>query len=252
MALAQHAATAALLFPEIGATSVPIAGGVAAFMGAKSPISYAVGLGFNGAVSPNDIQQVVEFYQSRSMVPRVDVCPLADASLLTALREHGFQVHWFVNVLTRRLEIWDIIAPLPEGITVRQAKPEEDELWTRVVDEGFSDGKPLTEHGRQLGLMMFHRPGMLCYLAEIGGDIAGGGVLFTQDGYAALMAASVRPQYRKRGVHTALIRARLRVAQELNCDIAGLFAEPGNAASQRNAERHGFHVAYTKAAMKKG
>ena len=251
-ALASHSETAAQLFPELGATSISVAGGVASFVGAQSPISYAVVLGMREPVTSEDIGRVVEFYESRGMAPRVDVCPLADASLVAALREHGFQLHWFVNVLARSpLETYELIAPLPAGVTVRQAEADEAELWTRVVDEGFADGGPLTEARRQLGMMLFHRPGLRAYFAEIEGDIAGGGALFTHDGYAALVASSVRPAYRKRRAHTALIRARLHVAQELNCDVAGLFAEPGST-SQRNAERHLFRVLYTKAVMKKG
>ncbi len=250
-ALASHSETAAQLFLELGATSISVAGGVAAFVGAESPISYAVGLGLREPVTPDDIRRVVEFYESRGMAPRVDVCPLADASLLAALRDHGFRLHWFVNVLARSpLETYELIAPLPVGVTVRQAAPDEAELWTRVVDEGFADGGPLTDVRRQLGMMLFHRPGMRAYFAEVEGEIAGGGALFTHDGYAALVASSVRPAYRNRRAHTALIRARLRVAQELNCDVAGLFAEPGST-SQRNAERHLFRVLYTKAVMKK-
>ena len=86
-ALASHSETAAQLFPELGATSIPVAGGVASFVGAQSPISYAVGLGMREPVTSEDIGRVVEFYESRGMVPRVDVCPLADASL-----EHYHQV----------------------------------------------------------------------------------------------------------------------------------------------------------------
>jgi hypothetical protein len=82
------------------------------------------------------------------------------------------------------------------------------------------------------------------------GEIAGGGALFVHDGYAALVATSVRVPFRRRGVHAALIRTRLQVALDLNCDITGFFAEPGSS-SQRNAERHLYRVLYTKAVMKK-
>ena len=249
-ALASHSETAARLFPELGATAISVAGGLACFVGKESPISYAVGLGLHGSVTADDVRQVVEFYESRGVVPRVDVCALADPSLLAALREHDFQLHWFVNVLTRRLELWDIIAPPPDGIAIRQAETHEAELWTRVVDEGFSDGAPLTETRRQLGLMLFHRPTMRCYFARVAGEIAGAGALFVHEGYAALVATSVRVPFRRRGVHAALIRARLQVAQDLNCDAAGFFAEPGSI-SQRNAERHLFRLAYVKAVMKR-
>jgi len=248
-ALFQHSESCRQLFPDSGAAAIRVAGGVASFVGADVPVSYAVGLGLDGAVTNDDIAQIVEFYTSRGTVPRVDVCPLADASLLTALRQHDFQLHWFTNVLARPLGTVDNV-PLPaEYIEVREARPEEAELWARVVDEGFSEGAPLTEARRRLGLMIFHRSTAHCYFAEMDGQPVAGGALFTHEGYAALAATSVLPAFRHRGVHTALIRTRLRQARELGCDLAGFFASPGST-SQRNAERHGFKLVYSKATMK--
>ena len=248
-ALELHSQAAAQLFPELGATALHIGGGVAAFIGKDIPISYAVGLGLDGPVTSDDIAQIAEFYRTREMAPRVDVCPQAHASLLGALRERGFQLHWFMNVLVRPLRRDEMIEPLPEGITVRQAEPDEAELWTRTVDEGFAEGGPLTEARRQLGLILFHRPKLYAYFAEIDGEIAGGGALFTHDRLAALSASSTRLKFRNRGVHAALIRARLRKAQELGCDTVDIFASPGSV-SERNALRHGLRLAYTKATMK--
>ena len=45
------------------------------------------------------------------------------------------------------------------------------------------------------------------------------------------------------------LRHRLRVAREMGCDLAGYFCMPGSP-SQRNAERHGFRLCYSKATMK--
>jgi hypothetical protein len=250
-ALVRHGEAANRLFPTVNAASLAVAGGVASFVGAESPISYAVGLGFAGPVTADDIARVVEFYQARGMVPRVDVCPYADRSLLAELRQAGFALHGFVNVLARTLAPTDDIAPPCAQVVVREAAPDEDERWMRVVDEGFAEGEPLTEPRRQLGLMMFHLPNAHAYFAEVEGEIAGAGALFMHEGYAALAAASTRVAFRNRGVQTALIRVRLKKAQSLGCDLAGFFALPGNS-SERNAQRHGFRLAYTKASLKKG
>lgn len=247
--LAETSEVAARLFPDSGATAQAVAGGVAAFVGADIPLSYAVGLGLNGAVTDDDIAQVVEFYRARGAVPRVDVCPLADGSLLDALRRHGFKLHWFVNVLGRGIMSGDDFTPLPDEIYVREAVSAEAEQWAAVVDAGFSDGAPLTEARRRLGLMIFQRPATRTYFALINGIVVGAGALFADRNYAGLAATAVLPDYRGRGVHTALIRKRLADARKLGCDLAGFFADPGSV-SQRNAERHGFRPLYTKAVMK--
>jgi len=65
------------------------------------------------------------------------------------------------------------------------------------------------------------------------------------DGVALLAGASTIPAGRKQGAQLALLDERLRYAAQHDCDIAMMCALPGSA-SQRNAERHGFRIAYTR------
>jgi GNAT superfamily N-acetyltransferase len=51
--------------------------------------------------------------------------------------------------------------------------------------------------------------------------------------------------FRRRGVQSALLAARLAWAVEQGCDLAVSFARPGSI-SHRNIERNGFRVAYTR------
>jgi len=250
-ALWEHAEIAKRLFPDVSADAIRVGGGVASFIGAKSPLSYANGLGLPGKVTNEDIRQVVEFFRSRGGVPRVHVCNLADASLLAELRTNGFHLHEFINVLSRDLALPVNDVEPSQEITVRQATFDEAEDWSKLVADGFLDGAPYTEVERQLGLIFFHRATVRCYFAELDGRRVGAGALFTDGNYAALTAMSVLPEYRNRGVQSAMIRARLREAKQLGREFAGLFASPGST-SQRNAERHGFRLIYTKAVMKLG
>jgi hypothetical protein len=50
---------------------------------------------------------------------------------------------------------------------------------------------------------------------------------------------------RRQGAQLALLESRLRCAKEHGCDLAMMCALPGSA-SQRNAERQGFRIAYTR------
>jgi len=60
-----------------------------------------------------------------------------------------------------------------------------------------------------------------------------------------LAGASTDPPFRGRGAQNALLAIRLRYAMSLGCDLAMMGALPGSA-SQRNAERQGFRIAYTR------
>lgn len=57
--------------------------------------------------------------------------------------------------------------------------------------------------------------------------------------------ASTVPELRRRGLQGALLEERMRYAFDHGCDLAMMVAEAGSE-SQRNAERQGFQVAYTR------
>jgi hypothetical protein len=67
----------------------------------------------------------------------------------------------------------------------------------------------------------------------------------TWEGVALMAGAGTIPEARKLGAQLALLESRLRWGAEQGCDIAMMCAAPGSA-SQRNAERHGFRIAYTR------
>ena len=82
------------------------------------------------------------------------------------------------------------------------------------------------------------------FLAWLNGQPVGGGALEIHAGVAALLAAETLPAFRKRGIHTALMYARLAAAADAGCDLAMVHTRPG-AASQRNVLRAGFQLVYT-------
>ncbi|MEP7347030.1 MAG: hypothetical protein ABI877_17295, partial [Gemmatimonadaceae bacterium] len=65
------------------------------------------------------------------------------------------------------------------------------------------------------------------------------------EGVGLMAGASTVPAARKQGAQLALLEHRLRFAADAGCDLAMMCALPGSA-SQRNAERHGFRIAYTR------
>jgi hypothetical protein len=84
-----------------------------------------------------------------------------------------------------------------------------------------------------------------CYLAWMDGEAAGAATMSLHDGLAELFGASTRTPFRNRGAQMALLASRMAEAQRLGCDLAVAHTEPGSA-SQRNVERLGFRLAYTK------
>ena len=228
-----------------GASVLEVAGGCAIFTGADSPLTHAVGIGLNGAVTETQIGALETFFRSRGARPTIDLCPLAAPGLLQALGERGYRPTEFNNVLVRRLARSEIVLT-PR---VRRAVAGEDDPWSYTVGRGFFDQLELTTEEMDVGRAIFAMPGAMCYLAVAGtGASAGGAALAIRHGLATLFADSTIAQFRCQGLHRELIAARLNEAIAQGCDMATASTLPGSV-SQRNYERAGFEVVYTKVTL---
>jgi hypothetical protein len=132
-------------------------------------------------------------------------------------------------------------------VRVRQVRDDEAELCARIMAEGWKSEHPeLEDFILDIGQVNARRAGTLSFFAELDGRPVAAGVLVLHDGVALLGGACTIPEARRRGAHLALNEARLRHAAENGCDIAMISAGPVGGASQRNAERDGFRLAYTR------
>ena len=233
-----------------GSDAAVMAAGIgwAAFTGASSPLSHAVGLGMSGPVTVHEIERIEEFYRSRGGAATIDVCPLADPSLCGILAERGYRVAEFNNILVRRLEEGEMFPAAELGVEVRETAEAEALIWADTLARGFFEGSEPGPEELEVGEILSRMESGVCYLARVDGLPAGGGALATRDGLAMLYADATHPLFRRRGVQAALIAARLRAAVERGSDLATAGTLPGSV-SQRSYERFGFRVAYTRAVM---
>ncbi|HEY0385653.1 MAG TPA: GNAT family N-acetyltransferase [Pyrinomonadaceae bacterium] len=239
------------LWPESGAMFERVAGAYAIFAGVGSPISRTIGLGLNGAVTRAEIEQVEEFYRSRQAMAQIDLCPLADASLKSLLNERGYQVGEFNHVWVQPLARYAAQeGATAAGVSIRETKPEDADAWIRAVSGGFAERDDLTEDDLQVATVFFHEPETRCFLSLVDEEAAGGGAMFIHEEVAAFFSGSTLLRARGRGAQTALLHARLQAAREAGCELALIKTLPGNA-SQRNVQRAGFQLAYTKVMMKR-
>jgi GNAT superfamily N-acetyltransferase len=236
--------------PETHSTVKAVAGGFAIYAGGGSPANRAVGLGLHGPITQADLDLVHEFYGRLHAAPRLDLCPLADPSLLDLLNQNGYRLEHFFNVLARPLSDQDAAVSAPAALRITQATPEEAELWIRTTAQGFTGEEDPPQADLDVLKPNFHSADATCFFARLDDEPAGGGAMFVHDGVAELGSASTRPAFRRRGVQMALLQARLAAARKSGCDLAASMTEPGSD-SQRNMIRVGFRLAYTKARMVK-
>lgn len=221
----------------------PVAGGFAVYCGANSPVTQAVGLGLIGEVRKEEFDQLEEFYFSREEPVRVETCPMADGSLIEHYQERGYHVSEFSNVMVRPME--KAAAALPAGIEIQKMEDEEIDLWTLTVAQGFAEHFPVTQELLGIMRLFAYAKNTECYFARLDGKIAGGATLAVRGRIAGLFGASTLPQFRNRGVQTALLHARMQRAAERGCELAMSLAVPGSA-SERNITRRGFRTLYTR------
>lgn len=222
-----------------------VAGGCAIFVGAESPLTQAVSMGLNGPVSDEELVEVECFFRSRGAKVSIDLCPLADPGLIRSLGQRGYRASEFNNVLVKRLAGSEIVLT-PR---VRRTIASECDLWSWTVGQGFFEQGELTTGELEVGRAIFGMPGAMCYLAATeSGEAAGGAAAAVRGGLATLFADSTIARFRRLGLHRELIAARLNEALAQGCDMATASTLPGSG-SQRNYERMGFEVVYTKVTM---
>lgn len=232
--------------PEVGAAEEEICGGHMVFAGLGSPIGRATGAGLDRPFTPADLDRVEQFYRARKAPSQVDLCPLHGPEVFEMFKERGYAVAELNNVLFRKLEPGEEFPAPPPGCAIRRSLPEEAETTGAIVEGAFfPDGAP--EAYRGLMAPLYQMEQARAFVATINGKpvACGTGLIVAEHRVFALGGAGTLADYRGRGLQTALLRARMKAALDAGCEYAAVVTQ-GGTTSQRNAERLGFRVAYSK------
>jgi GNAT superfamily N-acetyltransferase len=231
--------------PHVPAAAEEIAGGIAVFTGVDSPVTQAFGLGLDGRVDVTELDRLETFFFSRGAPVTLELCPFIDSSLVELLRARPYRLEEFSNVLVRDVPRVEEIVETQSQLTVRAAQAGEAKLYTKVVTDGFAEQVTPTQSLLEVVEGFFHRARSQCFFALVQGEIAGAGAVAAQNEIAEFYGASTLPRFRNRGVQTALIAERMAWAVRQGCEIATTTTGPATP-SQRNFERAGFHVVYSR------
>lgn len=232
--------------PEIGAAEEEICGGHMVFAGLGSPIGRATGAGLDRPLTAEDLDRVEEFYSTHHAPSQVDLCPLHDAAVFEMFKERGYGITELNNVLYRKLDPNEEFPTAPAGYEIRRSREAEAGEAGAIVERAFfPEGAP--EPFRGLIEPLYQMEGALAFIASIDGKIVacGTGLAIPEHRIFALGGAGTLLEFRGHGLQTALLRARMAAAAQAGCEYAVVVTN-GGTTSQRNCERLGFHVAYSK------
>lgn len=243
----------AKLFPESGAEWIKAGGVFAMFDGLESPCTQTFGLGIFEEATHAALDKIEAFFKERGAPVLHEICPLGGVPVLNLLNERGYEPFEMSNVLYLPLtgEI-NLALPLNPNIKTRIIELGEEDLWAKISAAGWSSEPEMEAFGDfmfEFGQICARSAGAFPFLAEFEGAPISTGMMYIDGDATVLAGASTIPEGRRKGGQTALLDARLRFAADKGCTIAIMGAMPGSQ-SQRNAEKNGFRIAYTRTKWK--
>jgi GNAT superfamily N-acetyltransferase len=231
-------------------------GGTRAVLGEDgSPFNKVIALGFGALPTDAELEAMERGHSAAGVRVQVELSTLADPAVARLLTARGYHLIGFENVLGRRLD--DALAP-GGSIALSEVTPDASELWISTLTGAFVhpdvfDGPESHESFSDEVMQRTYRafsavPGVSRLLARAEGEAAGGASLYLHEGTALLCGAGTLPAFRRRGVQSALLGARLAQAREAGCDLAIVTTQPGSK-SQENVQRAGFELLYARAVL---
>ena len=228
------------LFPHSSAEAVAFGSGVALFLNEDSPLTQVRGAGMAGQSMASDVDEMEGFFNERMAPVTVTLTPFADPALLTHLTRRGYEYGSFLNTMVRAVSAADACAD-PDVA----AAADQDE-WSRLMAEAFFD--VATPMGLDLGRTLYGLRTCRNLIIRAAAEPAAGAQLDIREGLGIFQCDGTLTRFRGEGLQTKLIRARLSMAAQAGCDLVTADTAPGSQ-SQRNYERHGFQVIYTKVTL---
>lgn len=216
------------------------------FDGAESPLTQTFGLGIFEDATVDHLDEIEALFKSNNAPVFHEVSPMTDPSLMTLLGKRGYRPIELTSVMYRELASGVTKRERRGDLHTRVITPDETELWARTSADAWRTEHPaLGDFMFNFGSVSAQCSGASPYIAELDGRAIATGMLFIYDGICMLAGASTLPEARNLGAQTALLEDRLDFAASNGCKLAIMGAAPGSQ-SQRNAQKNGFQIAYTR------
>jgi hypothetical protein len=241
----------ALIQPDIGAEWIKIKGIYALFDGIASPLTQTFGLGLFEDVDHESLATLEAFFQKHNAPVLHEVSPLASPIHMAILHERGYKPIELTTIMYKILSKDNSIPfPINEKIRTRILHKSEEDMWAGISAKGWStEMGGLSNFMRQFAYIAANSTDAYPFIGEINGELISTGMLNIYHDVALLAGASTIPESRNQGAQNALLHARLNYATTKGCTLAMMCATPGSQ-SQKNAEKNGFKIAYTRTKWK--
>jgi ribosomal protein S18 acetylase RimI-like enzyme len=191
------------------------------------------------------IEPLISWYREQGLLPTFEMVPgMFDASLGRELARLGYFQSAHHACLIGEAD------PAPSGenaIAVECVRtPEAMEQYLDAYVAGWGIAEKDRAQFKANVRPWLDQAGWSLYLARMDGRPAAAATLYLHDGVGYLADATTDPAFRRRGLHRALLRRRIRDANAAGVDFVFSGAEPFST-SHRNMERAGMRVQFIRA-----
>jgi GNAT superfamily N-acetyltransferase len=230
----------------------PFDSGVASYLRPDSPMNKVIGVGLDAPIDPVALSGLETELRARSDVVRVELATVAIAASGILLTERGYRLLGFEDVWLRPLTAPNLVRA--SGVEVQRVGALDSWRTTTIEAVAWPDGTgvPVDQLSRTTIEVaiddVLEASGFDRHVASVDGVVAGAASMFVHDGIALLTGSATLPAFRRRGVQTALIAARLDAARVRGAELAAITTPPASR-SGANAARHGFALGYTRAVL---
>lgn len=236
--------------PERKATWREFDGTFAIFDGRDSPMTQTFGLGLFNPVTAELLVAIEAFFNEAGADAMHEVSPLAGVETFAMLSDRGYRVSELGTMLVQELSDGPVEPTTVTELGIRVIEPADRDVWIETSVAGWSDDQAFASVIRSMAEVACENRSMVHFLIDREGVPVGTASMGVHDGVAYLAGASTIPAARRLGAQTMLLAARLAEARTRGCSMAMMITTPGST-SQRNAERRGFRVAYTRTKWRK-
>lgn len=214
--------------------------GFATFAGDGSPLTKVYGIGHDG--SNFDLEAIDLYFEGLSKNWELIVTPFSSRDLMQQATARGYVPDHFETLMGQIVE--PSAFEIPTGLTIEEVQDDLTE-WTLVTDAGWMESEVLPQEPSHIGKVMAAWPARR-YLGRIDGEPAATACLCENNGTYLFAGACTRPQFRGRGLQTALTRHRIQTA---GAGALILVAALPGSQSHRNLQRIGFQPIYSELVM---
>ena len=237
-------------FPGTDATWIEVAGAYAMFDTYQSPLTQTFGLGVFEAPTDDDFERIEEFFSVRGAPVIHEISPIQDESLLRTLRERGYCPMELTNLLYRTIDD-DWAIEVNPTLKVRQIEHHEQDAYSKLCAQAWQLPAEFAEFFQDMGKVNSMNPHLASFIVEWNGKPIGTGGLCLSEDVALIAGDSTLPEARGQGGQLALIAARVKFAREHGYNLMMMGALPGST-SQKNGQRAGMNIAYTRIKWSRG